>query len=234
MIAIGNFFFHYRNMLFPLFYAALLIPSPSITGSYALAAGIGLAICLLGQAIRVLTIGLRYIIRGGSKRRIHARDLVTDGMFSHWRNPLYVGNILVIVGLGFIADSVLFLAVFVPLFLFIYQAIVRAEENFLEGKFGDDYRAYMHDVNRWLPSFTGIGDTFRSMEFKWKRVFAKEYNATFIWMTGALLVFMKNVYVMDRGLFDMLTPWSIGAFAALVAFYVIVRFLKKTKRLREA
>ncbi|MFC1608432.1 isoprenylcysteine carboxylmethyltransferase family protein, partial [Candidatus Latescibacterota bacterium] len=100
MIAFGNFLFHYRNILFPLFYAGLFIPSPELFSSYPVAAIAGLAICLLGQGIRVITIGLVYIIRGGSNRRVYAKDLVTTGMFHHCRNPLYVGNILVLFGLG--------------------------------------------------------------------------------------------------------------------------------------
>ena len=34
----------------------------------------------------------------------------------------------------------------------------------------------------------------RSMQFKWKRVLIREYNATYIWMTGAVLIVMKHFY----------------------------------------
>ena len=166
MVALGNFLFHYRNMLFPLFYLILFVPSPVIFTSDLTAALTGLCISLIGQIIRIATIGLQYIIRGGSKRRVYAKDLVTTGIFSHCRNPLYIGNILILLGLSIIANSLLFLVVFIPLFAFFYQAIVRAEGNFLLGKFGDEFREYTESVNRWLPKLNGLGETFASMSFQ--------------------------------------------------------------------
>ena len=233
MVAIGNFLFHYRNVLFPLFYVALFVPSPRITGSYRTAVLAGLAVCLAGQTVRVMTIGLVYIIRGGSKHRIYAKDLVTTGIFSHTRNPLYIGNILILLGLGIIADSVLFLAVFVPLFLFAYQAIVLAEEDFLRGKFGTQYEDYMRDVNRWFPNPRGLGETFGSMRFRWKRVIIREYNATYLWLVGALFVFMKNLAADDRALFSRTLPLAVGVFVVLTVSYLTIRHLKKSKKLRD-
>lgn len=233
MVALGNFLFHYRNFLFPLFYAAVFIPSTSVFDSYTVAALLGLAVSLAGQGIRVLTIGLVYIIRGGSNRRIYAKDLVTTGIFSHCRNPLYIGNILMLLGVGIISNSLLFLVVFIPLFMFFYQAIVRAEENFLLGKFGDAYHAYQHDVNRWLPRFAGLGETLSSMRFHWKRVIIREYNATFIWMAGALIVFMRNVHAADVVRFNELLPAAVILLAVLAVLYLVVRYLKKSKKLRD-
>ena len=234
MVALGNFLFHYRNILFPVFYLLLFVPSRPLFGSVTVAALTGLGIVLLGQAIRVVTIGLRYIIRGGSKRRVYAKDLVTTGMFSHCRNPLYVGNILIIAGMGVMADSLLFTAIVLPAFMFAYQAIVRAEEAFLMDKFGDAFRDYMRDVNRWIPSLSGIGETLSSMDFHGKRVIIREYNSTFIWTVGAVVIVMKNLRALpDRSIYDAAMPWAIAVTSCLAVAYLVVRFLKKSKRLRD-
>ncbi|MFC1573828.1 methyltransferase family protein [Candidatus Latescibacterota bacterium] len=233
MVAIGNFFFRYRNALFPLFYVALFVPSAKMFDSYYTAAIISLPVCLSGQGIRILTIGMVYIIRGGSKRRIFAKDLVTTGMFFHCRNPLYVGNIMILLGLGIIADSLLFVIFIMPIFVFAYQAIVLAEEHFLQNKFGDKYGEYMLQANRWFPNLTGLGETLGSMRFRWKRVIIREYNSTFIWITGALSVFMRNVYSDDKDLFYSLLPYTIVVFAVLSICYSTIRFLKKSKKLRD-
>jgi len=233
MIAIGNFLFHFRNLLFPLFYVALFIPSLGIFQSYKVAALVGFAVCLVGQGIRILTIGLTYIIRGGSKRRIYAKDLVTTGMFAHCRNPLYIGNILVLLGIGIMANSLMFLLTVVPFFLFAYHAIVLSEENYLLGRFGDQYREYMQDVGRWIPNLSGLGETLGSMGFKWKRVIIREYNATFIWVAGALIVFMKNVHSVNTALFNRILPYSITFFSLLAVLYSTVRYLKKSKKLKD-
>jgi protein-S-isoprenylcysteine O-methyltransferase Ste14 len=112
MIEIGNFFFKYRNFLFIFLYLALFIPSPQIFTEDALGEDYyfyplisGLLITVFGQLIRGVTISLAYIVRGGSDKKVYAEQLVTEGVFNHCRNPLYVGNILMLVGVGILINS---------------------------------------------------------------------------------------------------------------------------------
>lgn len=229
MVKIGNILYHNRNWLFPLFYILLFVPSPQVFENPTTAILIGILVALVGQIIRIATIGLVYIIRGGKNRRVYAEDLVTTGIFAHCRNPLYVGNILILVGLGIASNSLLFMAVITPLFLFIYQAIVRAEENFLRNKFGAGFDAYCNDVNRWIPSLKGLGKTLNSMNFKWNRVIIREYNATFIWMIGGTLVVAMHFY-RNPELYDFKGNQAvfIGIMIALTALYLLARYLKKS------
>lgn len=233
MVKFGNFLFHNRNWLFFLFYIVLFIPTSSkVFNDPATAMLIGFSIAVAGQLIRIITIGLAYIIRGGSNRRVHAENLVTTGIFSHCRNPLYAGNILVLVGLGVASNSLIFMAIATPVFLFFYQAIVRAEENFLRNKFSQQFMDYCSNVNRWIPRLVGIKKTVGSMEFKWKRVILKEYTATYIWISGAVLLIMKHFYFHD-GRFDFHknSPVFIIILAGLLLLYLFIRYLKKSKKL---
>lgn len=232
MVKLGNLLFHNRNWLFPLFYFILFIPSPEVFNDPVTAMLIGFSVTIIGQLIRVITIGLVYIIRGGKNRRVYADTLVTTGIFSHCRNPLYVGNILILVGLGIASNSLIFMAIATPLFLFFYQAIVLAEENFLRNKFGAEFDAYCSRVNRWVPNLTGIGKTLESMEFKWTRVIIREYTSTYIWTSGAVLIVMKHFYNHDER-FDFrgnLTLFII-ILAVLLALYLFTRYLKKSRKL---
>ena len=227
MVALGNFLFHHRNKLFPAFYLLLLVPSPPVTSRLGLIMALGFAVAAAGQAIRVGTIGLKYIIRGGRGRRVYAEDLVTEGIFAHCRNPLYVGNILIVAGLGLMSNSLLFNVVATPLFIFMYMAIVRAEEAFLRGKFGVAYDAYASDVNRWLPRLSGLSETFGSMEFNWRQVLIREYTTTYIWLSAAVLLVMKNLAAApDDGLFEAYWGWGVALLVALLVAYVTVRTLK--------
>ena len=230
MVKLGNLLFHNRNWLFPLFYVILFIPSPEVFNDPVTAMLIGFGIAIIGQLIRIITIGLVYIVRGGRNRRVYADDLVTTGIFSHCRNPLYVGNILILVGLGVASNSLIFMAIATPLFLFFYQAIVRAEENFLRNKFGESFDEYCNRVNRWVPDLSGIGKTLNSMEFKWKRVVIREYTATYIWLSGAVLIVMKHFYIHDDrfNLQKHLTLFII-ILAALLVLYLFTRYMKKSK-----
>ena len=232
MIKLGNFLFRNRNGIFPLFYLMLFVPSPEVFPNPVTAMIIGFSVTIIGQLIRIITIGLVYIIRGGKDRRVYAEDLVTTGIFNHCRNPLYVGNILILVGLGIASNSLLFMAVFTPLFLFFWQAIVLAEENYLRDKFGDQYDQYCKRVDRWLINFKGIGKTLRSMQFKWKRVIIREYNATYLWMTGVVLIVMKHFYFHDDQFdFHKNLPVFISILAALIILYLFARWLKKSKKI---
>ena len=240
MIRIGNFFFKYRNYLFIFLYLALFIPSPRLFSNgtfgqryYLWPIITGLLITITGQLIRGVTIGLAYIIRGGKDKKVYAETLVTEGMFNHCRNPLYLGNILMLTGVGILSNSLIYVAIIIPLFLFIYQAIVLAEENFLRNKFGESYIGYCNKVNRWIPGLKGLSDTFGSTEFKWKRWILKEYNTQYVWMTGIVLVLLLT-YPEITG-FDTAyrNTLLIIFLAVLILWYATIRFLKKTGRMTE-
>ncbi|MBW8362100.1 MAG: isoprenylcysteine carboxylmethyltransferase family protein [Kaistella sp.] len=240
MIQIGNFFFKYRNQLFILLYLLLFLPSPPLFGEdtfgrhfYWIPIVLGLFVTVTGQIIRGGTIGLAYIVRGGKDKKVYADGLVTEGIFSHVRNPLYVGNILMLLGVGILANSLYFVGIVMPIFLFIYQCIVLAEENFLRQKFGDGFNEYTKNVHRWFPNLSGIGKTFSTMDFNWKRWLIKEYNTQFVWLCGiALILLFKYPHFThdDHNLRNMLAIMFILVFAV---YYVSVRYMKKSKKWTE-
>jgi protein-S-isoprenylcysteine O-methyltransferase Ste14 len=240
MISIGNFFFRYRNYLFLFLYLALFIPSPAVftesrfgVNYYYLPIVLGLIITVTGQLIRGATIGLAYIIRGGKDGHVYAEELVTRGIFNHCRNPLYVGNILMLLGVGILSNSLIYLAILIPLFLLIYQAIVLAEENFLSNKFGEKFTAYCKRVNRWIPDVRGLSKTFSEMEFRWERWILKEYNTQYVWLTGiALILLFKYPQLTDYDNVKRNTLLAI-ILPFLLILYLLVRYLKKSGKWKE-
>ena len=240
MIQIGNFFFKYRNLLFILLYLALFIPSspifsPEVIGpTYFLwPITIGLIVTVTGQLIRGATIGLAYIIRGGKDGKVYAEDLVTEGIFNHCRNPLYVGNILMLAGVGILSNSLLYILVFIPFFLFVYQAIVLAEENFLRNKFGEKFNRYCKKVNRWLPDLRGVGKTFSGMHFKWKRWILKEYNTQYVWLSGITLILLFKYPELTNNDRVLRNTLLIVILSILLLLYLFVRYLKKSGKMVE-
>ncbi len=252
MVSIGNFFFKYRNWIFILFYAALFIPSSPLFSSkqfgkcyYIWPISIGLFITCFGQLIRGLTIGLAYIVRGGKKGKPYADGLVTEGIFNHCRNPLYIGNILMLLGVGILANSLVYFAIVIPIFLFIYQAIVIAEENFLRRKFGGGFNEYCKKVNRWFPRLRGIGKTLGSMQFNWKRWILKEHTTQFIWLIGITLILFINYpqltgynHEPEDGLEALGQGYTrlilLGVILGVLLFvYLLIRYLKATGRFKE-
>ncbi len=76
--------------------------------------------------------------------------LATDGIYSWTRNPLYVGGMLVMIGLTLIFALDWLLLLTVPSALILHFGIIKREEQYLERKFGDDYRQYKARVPRYL------------------------------------------------------------------------------------
>ena len=78
------------------------------------------------------------------------RVLVTTGIHSWTRNPIYVGMFLVYGGIGIAAGSPWTLILTLPLVVTIRYGVVAREEAYLERRFGDAYREYEARVRRWL------------------------------------------------------------------------------------
>lgn len=233
MIKLGNFFFHYRNGLFPLAYALLFVPSPPLLNDYGTAAIAGLLVALTGQLVRGVTVGLDYIVRGGRDRQVYADRLVVGGIFAHCRNPLYVGNYLLLLGVGLASNSLLFFCVAMPFFTLVYWAIIAAEENFLRNKFGSEFDDYCKRVNRLLPRLTGLRETLASMRFNWRRLITAEYGSAYIWMAAIILVQFKNLWL--RGQIQNSQPlviWLCSIFAVVTIAYGVARYLKKSGALQ--
>lgn len=229
MIAYGNFLFRHRNWVFPLFLIALFFGLPPVpAGDDIWLDGLGIAIVLAGLVVRGAVVGLAYIKRGGLQKKVYADDLVTDGMFAHGRNPLYVGNLLLLLGYFVIHNNPWVYLVGGVAFLVAYHAIVAAEENFLSGKFGQGYADYCRDVPRWWIRPAGLGRTFGAMEFNWRRVVAKDYStmATAIGTVLALLAWETFVWhglEASRGKLAVLL-------AALVASQVAAAAISRLKK----
>ncbi|HVT84833.1 MAG TPA: isoprenylcysteine carboxylmethyltransferase family protein [Chitinophagaceae bacterium] len=240
MVKIGNFFFKYRNWIFITFYAVLFVPScplfsPQKMGPnyYVWPVTLGLIITVFGQLIRGITIGFVYIVRGGKDGKPHAEGLITEGIFNHCRNPLYIGNILMLLGIGILDNSLIYVAIMIPVFLFVYQSIVLAEENFLRGKFRVAYDAYCKKVRRWVPNLSGIEKTFGSMQFKWKRWVLVEHTTQFIWLAGIVLILLLRYPELTHHDTRLRNILLITILSGLLLIYILIRILKKTGRFKE-
>ena len=76
--------------------------------------------------------------------------LVTSGIYRLTRNPIYLGFLLMLVGLPLDAGSYWgFLLAPVMIFLF-NKFVIGPEEAALTQKFGDEYRSYQSKVRRWI------------------------------------------------------------------------------------
>jgi protein-S-isoprenylcysteine O-methyltransferase Ste14/chorismate mutase len=231
--SLGHFLFRHRNMLFPLTLAVLVAvfhPLPlGLPLSNALLAG-GLVLAIAGQILRVITIGLDYIKRGGKDGKIYANRLVTGGIYRHTRNPMYAGNILILIGMFMVCGNPWAVALGSTLGLAAYMLIMASEERYLLGQFGELYSAYCARVPRWLPRMRGFVTTLRSYHFDWPAVIVKEYGTIF--STFAILTALIAWKAQRADLLKTHWVWFAVAGALLVVLWGVARYLKKVTQLK--
>lgn len=77
-------------------------------------------------------------------------SLVDDGVFGVSRNPIYVGMVGLLAGVGIATDNVWMLAGAACLASAIHLLVIPAEESFLARRFEAEYSGYCKRVPRWL------------------------------------------------------------------------------------
>ncbi len=236
LLSIGNFFFRHRNWVFPAIVVgcfALAVPPSTFFGSEAGRAvedAIALLLVAMGLGLRALVIGFVHVSRAGQGRRIHAAILHTDGIFSLCRNPLYTGNILVFTGVFLMHGSIWTMLIGIALFVFIYHALVIAEEDYLTRTFGDRYLDYLARVPRWIPNLGRLKDATQGMRFDPRRVLLVEYpNIGIAVIALALCKFYQRYAEPATAARQHALVVLAGIALLAVAFVLGVRFVKKRR-----
>lgn len=237
LIASGDFFFKYRNALFPaVILAVTLGMRPQVLwNDFALdyrLGWLGAFAAVLGELIRLATIGFEYIERGGKNKQVWASRLVQGGVYGLSRNPMYVGNLLIVIGMCLIARAPAAYVTIVPLFFYIYAAIVATEENFLRGKFGKEFEEYCRQVPAFMPDFRGFPKSFEGMRYNWKRALRQDLS-TLVGVLFGLALFPVWRLLWFYG-FDGLKAHlsrTLALSAGILLFYGYVFSLKKSHKL---
>jgi protein-S-isoprenylcysteine O-methyltransferase Ste14 len=84
------------------------------------------------------------------KTSLPASQLVTKGAYGISRNPMYVGFVAILAGLGIANGSVPMLLSAVSMFVYLDWYVIPREEKYLARTFGDEYKAYCRKIRRWL------------------------------------------------------------------------------------
>jgi protein-S-isoprenylcysteine O-methyltransferase Ste14 len=79
-----------------------------------------------------------------------ATALATHEIFAWTRNPLYVGIFPVMCGVALILALDWLLLLVVPSYFILHFCVIKREEQYLECKFGADYRRYSERVPRYV------------------------------------------------------------------------------------
>ena len=77
-------------------------------------------------------------------------SLVIRGPFSISRNPMYIGGLILLLGISVVLGSLISF-IFPPLvFLILHFYYLPIEEEKMQNQFGNEYLQYKNDVRRWI------------------------------------------------------------------------------------
>jgi protein-S-isoprenylcysteine O-methyltransferase Ste14 len=79
-----------------------------------------------------------------------ASNLVTSGPFRWVRNPIYLGDVLIFLGVAEVTKNIWFVVLGLVFAGLVTWLAILPEERHLEAKFGDEYRAYKAKTRRWI------------------------------------------------------------------------------------
>ena len=187
--------------------AFIVFPLVARVTDASLWAGIGLMV--LGMLVRFWASG--YITK--------SRVLTSSGPYAHTRNPLYLGNFLLGLGVVVVAHNAWLVLYYSAAFLVVYAGTIQEEQKVLEEKFGNDYRAYLKNVPVFFPRLR----PFRASDKQVFRLRQSFQNGEFIRIFGfsllAVFLFLWHVLAIKK------QGWSGPVILGLILFMVFSAFL---------
>jgi protein-S-isoprenylcysteine O-methyltransferase Ste14 len=76
--------------------------------------------------------------------------IVKTGVFSISRNPLYLGSVIVLLGIALTLNMLWVLVTLLVSIVLCHYILIIPEEQYLASKFGNEYEEYVAAVHRWL------------------------------------------------------------------------------------
>jgi len=145
--------------------------------------GVILAVVIADPKLWSLLVGLGLTIAGLLLRTWACghlekeKELITTGPYRFTRNPLYLGNLMIGIGVVVGARSLWVLALTLVLFLIFYPVVISAEKQKMKQLFPEEYTTYKEEVPLFFPTFS---PSLRSqnIRFQWSKYKKnKEYRA---------------------------------------------------------
>ncbi len=127
-------------------FPADIIPPPfSLIGILLIPVGMLLVIWANYALLHIGKIGLR-----DREPMQRPSTLVLVGPFRFTRNPIYLGCLLMMLGLVIVWSSVVTAFLLIVVYIIIRHIFIKREETILEEEFGDEYRDFKKRVRRWI------------------------------------------------------------------------------------
>lgn len=186
------------------------------------------AFCLIvsffGLGIRIFTIGYTPRRTSGRNTKKQVADaLNTTGMYSVVRNPLYLGNFFMGLGIALFAHFWWLTLIYILIFWLYYERIIYAEEAYLRNKFGDEYLDWANVTPLFVPKLSKYRKA--DLPFSLRNVLRREYNGFF---AVIIVMFILETVgeLFAEGELDFDLGWIVLVGIGFIV-WLILRTLKK-------
>lgn len=124
--------------------APLPIPMPSLV------VWIGLGLAALGFILGLLALIEFRRVRAASGLKKASAGFVSTGIYRYSRNPIYLGFVLILIGLSLSMGTYWGVILAWSLVVLMNNLVIKSEEISLEKRYKDQYIDYKSKVRRWL------------------------------------------------------------------------------------
>ena len=118
------------------------------------------------------------------------KELSTSGPYAYVRHPLYTGNILILIGISFAADSISALVISIIFFWFYYPAAIEYEDRKLKSLFPDSWDSWSQQTPALMPKFKF--NRLNLAEWSWEKSLKKNYEPVIFAFVLFWLIFLAN------------------------------------------
>lgn len=174
----------------------------------------GVILLIIGEVIRVWALG--FVEKKGGK-------LAMSGPYAFTRNPLYVGNFFLGLGIAIICANWIILGLFLVGFTAIYVGTIRGEEKDLLALFGPHYETYCKNVPRFFPRLTPYSSPTPDT-FQWQRIIKHHEYVTIL----GLILAICGIHLYDELFIE---KDSLASQAILLAVTVMIIFVLALERI---
>ncbi len=118
-----------------------------------------LTLVFIPGGVAIIIVGVAFVVLARREFAQHGQPtdpgfttskIVTTGVFSVSRNPLYLGGVCILAGIALAVNLPWVLVLLLPALITCQSVLIAPEEKYLTAKFGEEYHRYVASVYRWF------------------------------------------------------------------------------------
>lgn len=178
---------------------------------------LGIGIVLFGLLFRIAARGYKAEVSPDGKY------LITDGLYSLMRHPMYFGTLLIGLGIVLVLFKWWVFFLFLPIFLLIYIPQIQQEENQLYRRFGNEYKTYCKRIPKYFPNIYSLFKIDLRDYLFFKRVWIKREIPSLMGVIGIVIAIETWEDVKQFGYSEYTK--ELLEFSLIIAIFVIIFIL---------